>query len=301
MTDQDTNRENLSKLLSFLKERIFSRTENRWFSEALLAELSPSCSDKISDIYEQCIESILTEQANEFYKDFVIEELRPQLIRDFIKMEHWRRRNDIGEFGLHVFQQVECIMNQLCRDRVFDEVCFSMMNVKCYVEVKKNEPISVAKRKSDSTYLIGQLLFMEDAPKKSLMHLTDKEFSLLDKFRCINYFVCHRACLLNSQYNQYVEANSIFSKLKALRNTTHRNGNYDMTKISEIYQNSSRMFLVFATFLNWFIDSINAGWTLSQELISFARSNPYSSFVPNSGPTVVGKIDLKEDGRKRFK
>ena len=134
MTDLDTNRENLSKLLTFLKERIFSRTENRWFSEALLAELSPSCSDKISDIYEQCIESILTEQANEFYKDFVIDELRPQLIRDFIKMEHWRRRNDIGEFGMALYQQVECIVNHLSNDVVLDELCHSLQPIPCYIK-----------------------------------------------------------------------------------------------------------------------------------------------------------------------
>ena len=133
MTDLDTNRENLSKLLAFLKERILSRHENHWFSEALFAELSPYGGNKITDIYEQCIESILTEQANEFYKDFVIEELRPQLIRDFVKMEHWRRRNNIGEFGLALYQQIECVINYISNDPIMESVYRSLMNAPAFV------------------------------------------------------------------------------------------------------------------------------------------------------------------------
>lgn len=299
MTDQDTNRENLGKLLSFLKERILSRQENRWFSEALLAELSPSGSDKISDIYEQCIESILTEQANEFYKDFVIEELRPQLIRDFIKMEHWRRRNDIGEFGMAVFQQVECIINHLSRNLTLGEVCRLMMNVKCYVE---SDTAPVSARHPKSTYLIGQLLFMNDAPTKSVTDLSQQW--VFDKFKCINYFVCHKASLTFGQFNQFTEENRIFGSIYALRNTNHR-GNVSTDKVTErlkdISSNPSRAFLTLTSFLTWFVDHINAGWPLSSELVRFSQSNTSSLPVSAVGPTVVGKIDLKDDGRKRFK
>ena len=93
--EQDTNREYLKKLLDFLQNRILSNHDNQWFAKDLYKILAPISDARISDIHEQCIESILKEQAAEFYKDFVIEKIRPQLIADFIKMEHWRRRNNI--------------------------------------------------------------------------------------------------------------------------------------------------------------------------------------------------------------
>ena len=96
--EQDTNREYLKKLLDFLQNRILSNHDNQWFAKDLYKTLAPISDARISDIHEQCIESILKEQAVEFYRDFVIEEIRPQLIADFIKMEHWRRRNNIQEF-----------------------------------------------------------------------------------------------------------------------------------------------------------------------------------------------------------
>ena len=120
--EQDTNREYLKKLLDFLRERILPIPGNQWFAKELYKLLAPASDARISDIHEQCIESILTQQANEFYKDFVIADLRPQLIADFIKMEHWRRRNNIYEFSLAMYQQVECIVNYISRNNTLCEV-----------------------------------------------------------------------------------------------------------------------------------------------------------------------------------
>lgn len=299
MNEQDTNKEYLAKLLSFLKERILFTPENRWFSAELYKLLAPASDQKISDIHEQCIEEVLRNQAEEYYKDFVLEDIRPQLIKDFIKMEHWHRRNNIGEFGLAVFQQIECIINYLGRDIALGNVCRSMMNVKCYVE---SDTASVSARHPKSTYLIGQLLFMNDAPAKSITDLSQQW--VFDKFKCINYFVCHKAALTFAQFNQFTEENRIFGSLYALRNTNHR-GNVatdkDIERLKEFSSNPSRAFLTLISFLSWFIDHINFGWPLTTELTNFANSNTSSISVPPTGPTIVGKINIKDDGKKRFK
>ena len=273
MTDLDTKRENLSKLLTFLKERIFSRTENRWFSEALLAELSPSCSDKISDIYEQCIESILTEQANEFYKDFVIDELRPQLIRDFIKMEHWRRRNDIGEFGMALYQQVECIVNHLSNDVVLDELCHSLQPIPCYIKwenSKINERYLPSPKEFPKT--VKDLLFLKDTKSNADKKLID--LTAFYKFKCVNYFICHRACLIKQHYTLFKNENDILFSLYSLRNTNHRGNpseSYNTAELEKVFANPSRAYLTLIAFLTQFIDRINAGWPLSQDLIEFSK------------------------------
>lgn len=300
--EQDTNREYLTKLLDFLRDRIISIPENKWFSDELYKLLEPVPDTKISDIYEQCIENILIKQANEFYKDFVIESLRPQLISDFIKMEHWRRRNNIGEFGLAAFQQIECIINWLGRNNTLSEVFRSMMNVPCYIDSQN----SVAVRYEKSTYTIAQLLFMNDAPIKSKDILP--QLRTFDRFRAINYFVCHQGKLQYFQFSQFVEENNKFSEIYSLRNLIHRGNdltNKEKDRLKNIEDNSSRAFLSITSFLCWFIDSINKGFPLSKELIEYAKTD-FSNIVNKDNPTdptpkVLYTIDLKDDGKKRFK
>lgn len=295
--EQDTNREYLKKLLDFLQTRIISNPVNRWFANDLYKILAPVSDVRISDIHEQCIETVLREQATEFYKDFVIESLRPQLTEDFIKMEHWRRRNNVYEFGMAVFQQIECIMNYLSRDETLCEVFRTMMDALCYVNYKSP---TVSNRKTDSTYTIAQLLFMHDAPEKSKVILPQQW--VFDKFKSINYFVCHKACLTNFQFQQFVDENNMFGEIYALRNRNHR-GNQatakDIERIKDIENNPARAYLSITSFLCWFVDSINSGFPLSNELIEFSGSDFSEIRKPLLGPKVVGKIDLKPDNRKR--
>lgn len=297
--EQDTNREYLKKLLDFLENRILSNHNNQWFAKELYKILAPTSDARISDIHEQCIESILKEQATEFYKDFVIEDIRPQLIADFIKMEHWRRRNNIQEFGLAIFQQIECITNRLSQDDTLCEVFRTMMDALCYVD--SFNPM-VVNRYEKSSYTIGQLLFMHDAPTKS-KEILPQQWTF-DKFKAINYFVCHKACLTNFQFNQFVEENNIFGEIYALRNLNHRGNELtdkERERLQKIEGNPSRTFLTFISFLSWFIDSVNNGFPLSKELKEYAQTDFSGVRKPEIGPKVIKKIDLPPDNRKRFK
>lgn len=297
--EQDTNREYLKKLLDFLENRILSNHNNQWFAKELYKILAPTSDARISDIHEQCIESILKEQATEFYKDFVIEDIRPQLIADFIKMEHWRRRNNIQEFGLAIFQQIECITNRLSQDDTLCEVFRTMMDALCYVD--SFNPM-VVNRYEKSSYTIGQLLFMHDAPTKS-KEILPQQWTF-DKFKAINYFVCHKACLTNFQFNQFVEENNIFGEIFALRNLNHRGNELtdkERERLQKIEENPSRTFLTFISFLSWFIDSVNNGFPLSKELKEYAQTDFSRVRKPEIGPKVIKKIDLPPDNRKRFK
>ncbi len=297
--EQDTNREYLKKLLDFLENRILSNHNNQWFAKELYKILAPTSDARISDIHEQCIESILKEQATEFYKDFVIEDIRPQLIADFIKMEHWRRRNNIQEFGLAIFQQIECITNRLSQDDTLCEVFRTMMDALCYVD--SFNPM-VVNRYEKSSYTIGQLLFMHDAPTKS-KEILPQQWTF-DKFKAINYFVCHKACLTNFQFNQFVEENNIFGEIYALRNLNHRGNELtdkERERLQKIEENPSRTFLTFISFLSWFIDSVNNGFPLSKELKEYAQTDFSGVRKPEIGPKVIKKIDLPPDNRKRFK
>lgn len=295
--EQDTNREYLKKLLDFLRERILPIPGNQWFAKELYKLLAPASDARISDIHEQCIESILTQQANEFYKDFVIADLRPQLIADFIKMEHWRRRNNIYEFSLAMYQQVECIVNYISRNNTLCEVFHTMMDCLCFVDAY---PPTVDNRNPKSSYTVAQLLFMHDAPTKSKEILPS--LWAYDKFKAINYFVCHQTILTNYQFDQFVGENRIFGELYALRNRVHRGNDLTEKEIERTKQveiNPSRGFLTLTAFLTWFIDSVNKGYPLSNELVTFSKTDFSSVRKPLIGPKVVGKIDLPKTKSKR--
>ena len=295
--DQDTNREYLKKLLDFLRERILPIPGNQWFAKELYKLLAPASDARISDIHEQCIESILTQQANEFYKDFVIADLRPQLIADFIKMEHWRRRNNIYEFSLAMYQQVECIVNYISRNNTLCEVFHTMMDCLCFVDAY---PPTVDNRNPKSSYTVAQLLFMHDAPTKSKEILPS--LWAYDKFKAINYFVCHQTMLTNYQFDQFVGENRIFGELYALRNRVHRGNDLtekEIERTKQVESNPSRGFLTLTAFLTWFIDSVNKGYPLSNELVTFSKTDFSSVRKPLIGPKVVGKIDLPKTKSKR--
>ena len=295
--EQDTNRKYLKKLLDFLRERILPIPGNQWFAKELYKLLAPASDARISDIHEQCIESILTQQANEFYKDFVIADLRPQLIADFIKMEHWRRRNNIYEFSLAMYQQVECIVNYISRNNTLCEVFHTMMDCLCFVDAY---PPTVDNRNPKSSYTVAQLLFMHDAPTKSKEILPS--LWAYDKFKAINYFVCHQTMLTNYQFDQFVGENRIFGELYALRNRVHRGNDLTEKEIERTKQveiNPSRGFLTLTAFLTWFIDSVNKGYPLSNELVTFSKTDFSSVRKPLIGPKVVGKIDLPKTKSKR--
>ena len=295
--EQDTNREYLKKLLDFLRERILPIPGNQWFAKELYKLLAPASDARISDIHEQCIESILTQQANEFYKDFVIADLRPQLIADFIKMEHWRRRNNIYEFSLAMYQQVECIVNYISRNNTLCEVFHTMMDCLCFVDAY---PPTVDNRNPKSSYTVAQLLFMHDAPTKSKEILPS--LWAYDKFKAINYFVCHQTMLTNYQFDQFVGENRIFGELYALRNRVHRGNDLtekEIERTKQVESNPSRGFLTLTAFLTWFIDSVNKGYPLSNELVTFSTTDFSSVRKPLIGPKVVGKIDLPKTKSKR--
>ena len=65
--------------------------------------------ERLNQIYEYCIEKIIQNQAEEFYKDFPIPTLIPTLVKDYVRMESFRRKDSFGDFCLALYQQIECV------------------------------------------------------------------------------------------------------------------------------------------------------------------------------------------------
>ena len=102
------NKEQLDKLLGFIST-IIQDPGNEEFTKKLRALVSPNgesgafavsagSNSKIDSIYELCIERIIHDQAVRFYNGFPIEELKSSLIADFVRMEHFRRKDNFDDF-----------------------------------------------------------------------------------------------------------------------------------------------------------------------------------------------------------
>ena len=64
------------------------------------------------------VEQKIEKQATEFYNSFPIQEIKDQLIQDYKKMEHERRRDDFENFCLCLYQQIENITNFLFQTKI---------------------------------------------------------------------------------------------------------------------------------------------------------------------------------------
>lgn len=266
----NTNKENLRKLLNFLNAEIIHKPENRWFSEELYKIIYPISETKISEIHEQCIEEILKKQAKDFYKDFVLSDIRGQLESDFVKMEHWRRRNNIQEFCMALYQQIEAITNYIGREPEFNLIWRNIRGAGFFVDVKDNEKRSIQKRYYPKSKSIEQgVILNSDNYGKEL-----SELGAMDKFKAILFLVVYKT---NVDCNNVTFFNSDFfqgSDIYKMRNLNHRGNIYDKTKSERqdnILNNPTFAMSSLLGFYARFVLGINNGYHISKELIELAE------------------------------
>ena len=109
----DANKKNtIEKIYRLtLQDKEFDAALRKKLGITAVSNAALSEQDHINEIYELCIEQIMRKQGEEFYADFPIESLRPQLIEDYNRMEHFRRKDDFYDFCLAMYQQIENITN----------------------------------------------------------------------------------------------------------------------------------------------------------------------------------------------
>lgn len=263
MMGQDTNKEYLRKLLDFLQSRILSNSANQWFAKDLYKLLAPISDARISDIYEQCIETILAQQANDFYKDFVISDIRPQLISDFIKMEHWRRRNNIQEFCLALYQQIEAIVNFLGRDESLNLIWRSIRNAGFFVNLEAKDIRVRGNGKSIEQSIIYKPEIYRTRPEL-------RELVAMDKYKAILFLIVYQT---NVHWNNKSFFNDDFftgQSIYQVRNLNHRGILTELSTSNRLYNiiyNPTHSMCHLLGLYSRFVSGINKGFPISKELI----------------------------------
>ena len=239
------DKEKLNKLLDILEE-LLKIEGNEWLIDAVLEKIRKvstleeiASHSIIKDIYEYCVEKIINKQAEEFYADFTVEAIKDQLIRDFIKMEHERRRDDFESFSLCLFQQLENITNYVYENEIRniwkDEKNKTAVQ---YFDRNKNQEI----KKSVEAIVFGNA----------------KDWYVNVKFKALLYFVYFNKSIKSQfPFNKLVES---FNEVYQIRNQNHRGNNpteYQQRTILKMKGKESHYYFRFYGFLQDVVSKVS--------------------------------------------
>ena len=256
--------------------------------------------ERINQIYEYCIEEIIRKQANEFYTDFPLQSIKDTLIGDFIRMESFRRKDNFGDFCLSLYQQIECITNKLCEKKDLSDITEKMWGQPAYLKIEKDKEPSIYSRSGD--YTIASLLFGKtNAFEKSRKSLQAQY--AIDKIRTIVYFLGYKAKMKNSDFDSFLEITSLLNDIYQCRNMNHRGNTqnqWEKDTYDKIIPLKSLYYFKFLGVLAQYVEYIKEGWGYIPKLKKYSDSIEKQK-ISAPQPKVLGKIELKDDGRKRFK
>lgn len=264
--------------------------------------------ERINEIYEYCIEKIIRQQAIEFYADFPLQSIKDILIGDFVRMESFRRKDNFGDFCLSLYQQIECMTNRLCEKKELSDITEKMWGHPAYLKIEKGKELSIYSRNDDDC-TIASLVFPYNNKQTGNTNAFEKSRKSLqtqyaiDKIRIIVYFLGYKAKMKKSDYDSFVEITSLLNDIYQCRNMNHRGNTqnqWEKDTYDKIIPLKSLYYFKFLGVLAQYVEYIKEGWGYIPELKKYSDSIEKQK-ISAPQPNVVGKIDLKDEGRKRFK
>ena len=263
--------------------------------------------ERINDIYEYCIEDIIKKQATEFYAAFPLQTIKDRLIGDYIRMESFRRKDNFEDFCLSLYQQIECMTNKLCENKDLSDITEIMWGHPAYLKIEKGKDTSIYNRGGD--YTIASLLFPGNNKQSGNTNAFVKSrISLqtqyaMDKIRTIVYFLGYKAMMKSGDYDSFVEITSLLNDIYQCRNMNHRGNSqnqWEKETFDRIFPLKSLYYFKFLGVLAQYVEYIKEGWGYIPELKKYSESIEKQN-ISAPQPKVLGKIELKDDGRKHFK
>lgn len=207
--------------------------------------------ERLSQIYEYCIEKIISEQAENFYKNFPIKEIVCRLKDDFKRMEEFRRKNRFDDYSLALYQQIECIVNYIFSQGSFVKTINYLWNNFTY-KTQKGEQRTI----SNDIFGSGDYL------TKGLERVKNNQFSANDKLKCVIYFI-GGFWSANKYPAEFVKLTDQIYDIYLCRNTNHRGSTQNdnlKKKIDEFSDLFSFTYFKFNAALVEFVRIVQDGW-----------------------------------------
>lgn len=287
------DKDKLRKLVQLIED-ILKIQGNEWLIDELLTVVGDNSQYEqiakntlIQNIHEYCIEEIVDIQASEFYANFPIQEIKGQLIEDYKKMEHERRRNDFYNFCLHMYQQIENISNYL----FYNEIEKKWNSIKNNIAIKSE--YNENKRQYEYPEFHGTTV-----EKLVFGNRNDGKWYANRSFRAVLYFFYFKKEINQSDYN-YNSMFYVWDEIYQVRNKNHRGGKtsaYNEEVLKKIDENKSKVYFKFYGFLQDFIskieDSLNNTYMSSNQKTLKRRNTHYNSSKSlGANPKIAAMLD----------
>lgn len=286
------DKDKLKKLVQIIGD-LLKVEGNEWLIDEILkiiGETSPveeiAKHSVIQNIHEYCVEQKIEKQATEFYNSFPIQEIKDQLIQDYKKMEHERRRDDFENFCLCLYQQIENITNCLFETGVVS----TWNNVKHNIAIKsfydRNQKQYVLPTNGGTS--IEKLVFQNTNPIDDL-----SKWHANRKFRAILYFFYFNKEVTRDDY----AFNSIYfthEEIYQMRNQNHRGSKpseYQKKTLIKIQGNESKYYFKFYGFLQDFITQIEYNVS-NQSILTEKKTENKKIFKGKTANTLGDNPDL---------
>ncbi|WP_353102788.1 hypothetical protein [Myroides odoratus] len=218
--DQKKSRE----FIAFLSE-LMRKEENSWMFSELLSSLTKQGYLKngvddtlLLDIYEHCLEKNLRQQAENFYRDFPLLQIKDQLIIDFMAMENARRRNNFYQFALSAYQQFENINNFIFDSKIKDLWDKNRTSIINNVRLSDNKMVLYATK--GGPFITEQEMILRNSTDKEVRWFSNQKF-----FIVLYYFFYKRSLTGFNNVNSFNDFTWLFKELSDCRNKVHRGDN----------------------------------------------------------------------------
>ena len=248
--------------------------------------------ERIRQIYEYCIQDVIRRQAEDFYADFPLTTIVPELIDDYCRMEIFRRKNQFGDFCLAMYQQIENITNRLCSKDELNEIASKFWAYPAYVKAGKNITPTIGNRQ-ESDYSVGALVLLgKDKAQKASTALQSQY--ALDKIRAVVYFLGYKAQMKSSDYDSFKEVTDLLADLYQCRNMNHRGNTLNIWEeeiLNRVLSMPSFYYFKFIGVFTQYIEFIRNVYHEVKEILKYTRTLPDKK-LGLAGPTILGKIDL---------
>lgn len=227
---------------------------------------------RMDEIYEYCIERIIKQQAQEFYRGFPFG--IAELTSDFCRMETFRRKGNFVDFCMATYQQIEFVVNNICRDPQLDVAIKRMWGLSSVVNGGKG-PVLISNRcekKKDGSKqnTIAELLLKKP---NGTIEIPDsiQNLTAINKTRVVVYFVGYKASLTIKEFKSYCDIDSCLRDLYWCRNLNHRGGLLS-EKQQQILKGKSSYCYKFMWALTQFMDMIRDNYASINELIKYSET-----------------------------
>lgn len=279
------DKKQLTKLLAFVKD-LYDHPDNKEFAAGIQAivmdDLKQKNDDKrISEIYEYCIRQMIKEQAESLYKDFPLTGIKDELVSDYIKMERAHRDNNIDDFGIRLYRQIENIVRTLSKDETLSDVVSSMMDVPYAVSGYNNPQVQnrpELDRNNRPVKTIAEFVLIPSnrATKAERKGKALSEQYATDMARFIIYFVCFGGMMQNGiSFEQWKRQTEAYSDIYSIRNRVHGGGEcsaHDIQRYEAMKASATQSYFRLMSFLVFLVDGVKKGFPLKQELVDFANA-----------------------------